>query len=320
MEKISYEPLIGHLKENGAQYNQLYLEHELRYGPVSKGQLGSWTVQVLEPIVKCAAEAKPEAVPKLFRALFSELLKLLGSQAAVVHEQEYKAAWQLCCAMPQLMQQSPLRMLQAINSALLSIRTYQPQSVMAWISLMEKSAGFCQSPEEFMICGRVNAWLCGLAHLREKVEASFSSLPPLLQQSLQQGSLPEVPLGETLRKPWLGTHLPAFKGEAGGFIGWGTGFNIPPRVALWGQYFVATDNRSSFALFADSFGKVLLPHIAVDPQEIRRTATNTALKAFEAKWGRQHIPFNDISSCAMLDNTLVLTRTSSHFLYIYGWS
>lgn len=322
MEKISYPPLISHLQERADFYNSLYQESQLKYGSINKQALTSWLVTIVEPIVKATSQHNPDTLPQVFKSCYTELLGLLGSQLGLVHEFEYQSAWLLLTKTPHLVAVSPSRLLKAMNSALVSVRAHQPEDVFSWIDLMEMIAPHCKSVEEFLVCGRVNAWLGGMAHLKARALESFALLPQHLQKMLQENTDLSIQ-GSYSKSPWTGiadTKRPEFMGEAGGFVGFGGPFTAPPQVALVGNHIVATDKKTSCALFADCFGKVILSDIPVSPEEILRQATNKALEGFKSTYGHKVVSFEDISSSVMNDSTLVFTRHSSHYLFIYGWS
>lgn len=313
MEKITYAPLIKLLQESEDKYNQIYREHELRYGTIDKSLILPWMVSTIEPII-IANAGKEESSSKLFQALYTELLSLLGNRLGIVHEQEYQTAWLLCICNPALVQTSPARMIKAIDGALLSLRTYQPSKVMMWINVMNRLVAKCLTIDEFLSCGRVVAWMCGMAHLRTKALESFQLLSSDLKEALSRDQ--DLTFNA---KIWTSEN-PAFRGETGGFAGLDGVFLFPPRVALIDNVLFATDTKSSCALFADQYGKVLLSDITVEADDIFIQSDNKALKTFHQKFGKDLVPFDDITSCALTDSTFVLTRSSSFHLFIYGWS
>jgi hypothetical protein len=210
-------------------------------------------------------------------------------------------------------------MLKAINSALETIRIYQPAKTHVWLGYLEKVAGFISTADEFMACGRIFGWLCGLAHLRARAAASYSLLPPELRMGIRDCFDPNTNMEEYLEHYWPLLNRPEFVGEAGGFAGFGGPFIAPPLVSLIENEFLVTDHKSGNAFFADSFGKVFLTEIAVSPFLIAKNAGTEGLKNFRHEFGSKLFAFDDITSAAARNNTLVLTRSSSHYLYVYGY-
>lgn len=317
MEKLTYPPLIEHLKSEAAFYNQLYADYEIQHRAVDKTVLQKWIVQVLEPIVASVTKEKPDAVPLVFKSFYTALLSLLGSGTALSHEEEYIAGWNLCKQIPHLVTSSPQKIIRSINAALQSVRTYQPLRTMDWIWMMHSSIPSCQTVEQFLHCGRITAWLCGLAHLKEAAAKGFQSLPTELQNNLQQACPSNQKLPDLFTASWP-AETPQFVGEAGGFTGLNGTFISPPLLAESGEHIVAADSRGSFVLFADAFGNVLLPHPS-DAVAISKNANRYSLTTFQNMYGNVPLPLDDISSCVLKATCFAFTLHSSHYIYLYGW-
>ena len=318
MEKITYPPLIKHLSEHSGFYNQLCREYEMSHGTINQSVISSWLVTVVEPVIKEVTISYPDQLPSIFKAFFTELLKIVGNKSGVIYENEYRTAWLLCDRIPALTAMYPSRLLKAIDSAIESIRTYQPEKVLHWISLMENTLIACETIEEFLACGRIYAWLCGMAHLRVKAEAAYLNLRNELKQEIKNISHINNELEVTFQNEWPNLKKPGFIGEAGGFVGFGGPFIAPPLVARLENEFFATDKKNSCAFFADTFGKVLLSEIPVSPGKIIQNSGIQGLNNYKEIYGKEIIPFNDITSCAVINSTLVLTRVGSHYLFVYG--
>src|SRR6478736_5238396 len=131
MEKIKYAPLIQHLKENEESYNLLCRAHELQFGQLDSMVLRSWMVTVIEPVIVEIGTLYPEKLPLVFKALFSELLRILGNKTGVTFEEEYMAAWQLLKRIPSIVMVNPLRCIRVIDSGVEAIRLFQPDKVLS---------------------------------------------------------------------------------------------------------------------------------------------------------------------------------------------
>lgn len=312
MEKINFPPLIAHLRDQHAFYNQLYLDHELKYGKADGTILHKWIAQAIEPVVIEITKDDADKLPAVFKAFYSELLKLTGSRVLISNENEYRALWQACVKMPVLLRTYPAKILTALHAALQSVRMFQPAMTLKWIELMDSSVAVCVSFEDLLHCGRMNAWFCGLAHLREKCKEQFNAISPALKNKLQEHCT--QPVEKLLEQSWLHKKHPLFIDAPGGFTGLSGAFTQPPLLKDAGGYVLATDNESSFLLFADEFGSVL------HPTQISGSASTNSLKIFEKQFGSYVVLFDDVSSCVLQNNTLFVTRYSSHYIYIYGWS
>ncbi|WMJ74385.1 hypothetical protein RCC89_14600 [Cytophagaceae bacterium ABcell3] len=315
MEKVSYSPLVDHLRENATVYNQLYLESEIRHGTIDGSCIAHWMVGVVEPAVKELLAVDANALPQITKAFYTELLRLLGSKAGVVYEKEYRAAWSLCEKNPMVFLESPLRALRAINTAVESILFHQPESALRWVSQMEKVVPHCQSIDEFLSVGRICAWFCGMAHLKGRAKEAYQSLRKELKKVLQKACKGVAAIGKTSKQEWANVDNGSFIGEAGGFVGYGGFFYTPPLVTLYANEIVASDKSNSYAFFADNFGKIFLSGVPVLYEDI--VGQTEAFKNFLSQYGKQHARFEDVTSSVVKNNTLVFTRKSSHYLYLY---
>lgn len=313
-KKISFLPLKQHLQETFLFYNQLYADQELKAGRIDRILLSRWIVEVIEPISEAVFQIDQQALPVVFRTFYSSLLRLLGNGLALTYEQQYRAAWSMTTQTPQLLTKDPKRILNAVNSALIAIREHQPGKVDNWIALMQQTSIYCQNEDQFLDCGRFNAWLCGMAHLRPQALRIYPELPEQVKVVLNAVNLP---LRAALEETWITSGALRFEGVAGGFSGFGAGFIRPPRVAMVGGVVMATDQESSSALFADTLGTVLMKNIAIRPETIIDQSSMVAFEAFQKQVG-SNVDAEDLTSCVQTADGFVLTRSSSHYLFIYS--
>jgi hypothetical protein len=312
MEKVTFAPLIAHLKESADEYNQLYLQQELKSGSIDSVAIARWVTGIIEPVVMRAVEADVNCLPRVFRVFYSNMLSLLGGNQALAYEEEYRTAWSICCTIPVLTARYPHRVLNALNSAIIAIRNYQPEQVKRWIEGMQATAPQCSTIEQFLDCGRVIAWTCGLAHLRANATKLYPALPDAVKTILGN-QCGELLKDDLLHTPWGATKSLLFEGVAGGFTGLGHPFTEPPLVAAIDGYVIAADSKSSNVVFVDSFGTVLIRDSPYQAALVKERAADTAM------WKLKEKPaFNDITSCVVLNDTLILTRRSSHYLFIYS--
>lgn len=316
MEKITFRPLIDHLGKSGELYNQLYHQHELRYGSLSPQLLTSWIVRVIEPVVVAVATDESQA-GKVFNAFYRSLLPLLGNQLAITYEHEYQQAWAMLAKNAVLTQEAPAKIISAVNNALTTLRIYQPGKVLRWIGLMDQTIAMCKTVDDLLRCGRIYAWLCGLAQFRQRAMDDIVATAPELKAVMERAS--STSLYDVIGRHWFLGDEPSFAGIAGGFRGLEGPFRIPPKVALVGKQIVATDDQGTCALFADSFGSILISDTPFVAPEIMARASRQPFLEFQSRHGKRLVPFDDVTSAVMVMNTLVMTRESSFYLYIYGW-
>jgi len=317
MEKITYTPLISHLKEELDFYNHLHKDYEIKYGQLDGAIFTIWMLSVVEPIIKEVTSSAIDKLPSVSKALFSELLRILGNKSGVIHEKDYKDAWSLLKKNPVIVRTHPKRFIQAIDTAIESLREYKPDKVLDWIQLMNGTIVYCQTIEEVLALGRIWAWSCGMAHLRNRAYQEFTLLSPELKKIIKDNSSTNI--ASSLKHPWMTGSQFRFMGIAGGFIGYGGSFTTPPIIAEVGDQLLATDQRNTFAFFADRMGMVLIPDIPVTPASIAEHASFNEFTSLKTRKEGKFLPFDDVSSCIRKNSTLVFTRKSSHYLYVYGW-
>ena len=81
MEKITYPPLVAHLQDQHNFYNQLYLDHELKYVMADTQLLHKWIVGVIEPIVVEATKNNQQRLPDIFKEAATYVDKILKGAA-----------------------------------------------------------------------------------------------------------------------------------------------------------------------------------------------------------------------------------------------
>lgn len=291
----------------------------MKYGNLPSQTIASWMVEVVEPIVEAtvALNSPSEKIHEVVKALYLESLKLIGSGLAIRYEDEYKAAWLLMAQMPNLVVKFPTKTISLLNDVLLNLHMYAPEKTMYWCKLIESSSIEIKTIEDFKIAGRIYAWKCGLAHLRIRLKADFAALSENLQQNISNTISPHKNTNLLFENPWPNTNT-QFEGVHGGFMGTTGFFEHPPMLAQIGEHIFATDSKSSYALFADQFGKVLIPANSVDATYI---VSNSKRLETSEKWIEKvnvEIDVSTISSVVATKDTLVFTLQNSYFLYLFS--
>lgn len=319
MEKISLSQLIVELSDNSALYNQWYKESEMKYGNISSQTLANWMVDVVEPIVEAtvALNSATEKVHEVVKALYLEALKLIGSGLAIRYEDEYKAAWLLMAQMPNLVVKFPTKTISLLNDVLLNLHMYAPEKTMYWCKLIVSSRVEIKTIEDFKIVGRIYAWKCGLAHLRIRLNGDFAELSENLQRTILQNLGSDKTADDLFENPWSNRNI-KFEGVQGGFVGTTGFFEHPPKLAQIGEHIFVSDSKSSYALFADQFGKVLLPANAVDAAYIVSKAKQLDTSEKWIEKVNAEMDTSTISSNVATKDTLFFTLQNSYFLYVYS--
>ncbi|MBB1194214.1 hypothetical protein DNC80_11130 [Flavobacterium sp. SOK18b] len=319
MEKISLPQLIAELSDNSALYNQWYKESEMKYGTIPSQTLANWIVEVVEPIVEAtiALNSASEKVHEIVKALYLQTLKLIGSGLAIRYEDEYKAAWLLMAKMPNLVVKFPIKTILLLNDVLLNLHSYAPEKTSYWCKLIECSAIEIKTIEDFKIIGRIYAWKCGLAHIRTRLKADYAALSEILQRTILQNLGSDKTAYDLFENPWSNRNN-KFEGVQGGFVGVTGYFEHPPKLAQIGEHVFVSDSKSSYALFADQFGKVLLPANAVDAAYIVSKAKQLDTSEKWIEKVNAEMDTSTISSVVATKDTLFFTLQNSYFLYVYS--
>ena len=313
LEKVTYKPLIEHLQLQEGYYNALLSQFEIKHGTIPGDLISYWVVQTVQPIIETLALGDEAKVARVSRAFFQEIINLSGSGNLQLYSDEYEKVWGLLFHIPIIFSQKPGRVLSILNEALTSIRKYQPKKVIQWINLLEATAKECDTLEMFISLGRVTAWMCGMSHLRERVMFDYQQLPDKLQSILEDHLLINRSIKECLSEPW-GTDPFYSEKLVGGFVGFNYGiFLKPPRIAAIQDVIVATDGVASCAIFADRCGAVALTAVNILPEQV---IENIGLRDERKSIKVLNLKYSDISSLITINNSVVFTRDSSHYVYI----
>ena len=319
MEKISYLPLITELSEKSALYNQWYNESEMKYGSLPAQVIAGWMVEVVEPVIieVVTVNSAPEKVHEVVKALYQESLKLIGNGSAIRYKDDYKNAWLLMAQMPGLLVKFPTKTISLLNDVLSSFQIYAPEKITEWCNLIKSSSVEIKTIEDFKTIGRIYAWKCGLAHLRMRLKADFAELSENLQQIVGDNVGSDKNTIQYFENPWINTTT-KFEGIQGGFKGTTGFFENPPKLAqIDGNIFV-TDSKTSYAVFADQFGKVLIPASTIEASYI--VSNSKRLDNLKKKLGQniEKIDESNISSVVATQDTLIFTLQNSYFLYLFS--
>ena len=319
MEKIRLPQLIEELSDNSTLYNQWYRESEMKYGSIPSQTITSWMVEVVEPIVEAvvALNSASEKVHEVVKALYLEILKLIGNGLAIRYEDEYKAAWLLMAKMPNIVVKFPIKTILLLNDVLLNLHRYAPENVSYWCKLIESSTIEIKTIDDFKIAGRIYAWKCGMAHIRTRLKADYAKLSENLQLKILLNLDQDKTADDLFENPWSNSNT-KFEGVQGGFVGSTGYFEHPPRLAQIGEHIFVSDSKNTYALFADQFGKVLLPANTIDTSYI--VSRTKSLDTSEKWFGKvsTEIDSSTISSVVRTKDTLVFTLQNSFFLYVYS--
>lgn len=308
MERLTFAPLIQHLKEEEEFYTELYKSFAFQKRTLHSNLFTRWLVQCAEPVVKQTYELDAATLPKVFQAYFTTILKVLHHKQGGLLEQELKAILNLGTVLPELIIQSPTKILDALFQAAKHIHKYQKEEVSNWIKFLEVYAPMCMKTEEFLQLGRLCAWLCGMAHLRDKAKEAMTHLPKEMLEKLKV-NFPDLQI--ILQSSWTTSGKPSFQKAIGNFIGYEGVFIQAPVLTKIENHIFATDGKNNYAVFADQYGDVFVEQQVYSAKTIKQQISSVGFP-------NAAISFQDITSTALQDNTLFLTRASSHHVYVFS--
>ncbi|MEL7005968.1 MAG: hypothetical protein AAFN93_25060, partial [Bacteroidota bacterium] len=291
----------SHLKEHEEYYSNLLAQYEINYGSLAGDAIKHWMVNCIQPLIQSVTEGDESKVNRICCALFLELLNLYSHQ----HDMAlFERAWKLFQLTPELFTQKPSAVIKAIDQGLIGVLNHKHNQGDKWLTIMEAALPHCKSIPEMKKVGNLAAWLSGLAHLRSNCITHFNDLSEAIKSSLQVFTPENKKIEGLLNEGWIGN-----KGDIqlGGFIGFQDGlFEYPPVVGLVNGVVMATDSKTACAVFDDSCGTVILKDINFPVTEIKTSSTK----------GKGFKEFKDISSSIELNNSIVFTRESSHYIHI----
>jgi hypothetical protein len=313
MEKITYPPIIEHLKAEEQFYTQLISEYEIKQGAFPAALFKKILIEYLEPMVSELCEDDKPILSHITKAFILELLPVLKNNTLIHHLELYKKAWALVYTIPDIFKQDPRKVLIALHSSLSSFEQIAPLKAFQWLNLMTEVSSLSASFSEFIHLGRVTAWQAGMAHLREKAEESYTILHEELKAALETQFEGPQSLREALQTPWVLKADSSSLLQFGGFAGFKNGvFSRPPKVILHEDTLLASDGENTCALFADSCGTVLIPTINIRIDTIPELHPNAQLLNKRIKQAL----FKDISSFIQLNESMIFTRKSSFYIYL----
>ena len=202
----------------------------------------------------------------------------------------------------------------------------------AWLKLCDTGFSLsCQSVGEFLDCGAILAWRCGLPQYRQSALDKAASLPPLLA-ARALGTEPEH-VADVIRNlsanPWIApqeslretSHELKIVAMAGAFRGFAGQFLTPPRVECIAGELLATDGDTTWRLHADIYNALLL---RCEPASSGALAAQAEIKPDgTVRWRGQERRFPELAratSLAATSDTVAVTIATSHHLFLLGLS
>lgn len=327
METLSFDPLIYLMREKRESCNRLFSTYSVKYPMLEPDHVKQAMVTILQPVMRELHTADPVVFESVFDRVFEALLDLEGSGRLQASGEQFRSVLMLIPGVRHEALIYPATIVRSFVNATKTFISWHPDGIDPWIRMMKKVVPACNNSDQVLDTGRLCAWRSGLAHLRERALYAMDRLPRDVVASVFNSS-PETLSTESIRNnPWFRpgntesdtTHEGLMlKYRTGGFRGLRGPFLKPPVVAALEGHIVATDGESSCLVFADTYGVSIVNDIPVPPVEVKGEAEKIRKQSPVVSLTGDPFSKSDIRSQAMVGNTLVLSRHSSHYLYVYG--
>jgi hypothetical protein len=311
--------------------------------PVDAQAFTAHIAHAVAPTIEAIGAIAPERVKQSLEALYDVSLDLFkaGLLGPAAKSSAVSQLWQtLFPAIAHVLQRDPRRLCAALSNAAHQIATtpgIDPVAApQAWLSELARLAPHCQSPQDFLECGKYAAWRSGMAHYRKGAILALRTLAtPLATAALNlPAGLSTAALGQAIDRLladlWLDpamAHAPPARtlrliGHMGAFRGFaplnsdasqttpstpasvnqdsgsqGGEFLRPPTVWLSGGGLFATDGESAWRILADIHGRLLIRH-GDKPVSAPapQSATLSVSRQGIAIWDGQQIQIPDIAA------------------------
>tara|TARA_B100000963_G_scaffold342644_1_gene343709 strand:- start:790 stop:1725 length:936 start_codon:yes stop_codon:yes gene_type:complete len=304
MEKITYGPLIQHLRANQEEYNMLLTQHELKYNYLPKEEIKQWMLEFVQPIVEDISKDDKIIIGHVTKVFFKQILILSVGDFLNKNYDDIKRLWSLFAPLKRVSCLQPEEVFKVLKTTYSNLQNHNKKKIELGLSLLEIGSKKIETIDQLKAFCKCTLWICGLAHLREQSIISYSKLPDYLKEILSENNPLKISLKDAFSTPW--NHPKHLKNELGGFVGFEGGvFTNPPTVAKIQSVILATDGTNVSALYIDVFGISLLNNVSFNP--------NTVID--HSKKGYASL-FQDVSSEVRENNILIFTRESSHKIFI----
>jgi hypothetical protein len=321
------DALQGILRERREWFNQRFAREQWEHPNLSPEGFKALLGRVLDPLTSALARGNDgDALPKAVQTLYDRLLNLYARN--LVGEKRpgewIQRCWEtlLPDLAPQILQ-DPGRVTAACCNAIHNLSRTPGGDPEAWLQSMRALGTTLPDADTLLQAGQVLGWRCGLAQYRLSALERAPSLPKAALRpifSLPPEVSPDAALAEMRKDPWWTpddgmARAPAIRGRVGGFTGFEGPFRTPPLVCSYEGQLIAWDREDTWLLFADAWGRVLLPS-GIGSEELTPTTDIAQLPAPETlkiNGKTLRVPgLHRISSATALPHTLAITQPLSH--------
>jgi hypothetical protein len=326
-------PLADALRRNRQVFNAKFAAASKANTPIDPGEFQRFLAETLEPVVRNVASEFAERTDPVVDALFDLSLDLFRNNilGPAAKHPVIPSAWRtLLPRVAKLLTREPWRVAGSMTNALYNLSRTPGGRPNDWCNT---DFSPCQTIGDFLDCGLIVAWRCGMPQYRRMALEKASALAPRLAAhalGLPATTKPEgveTVIRNLANNPWLlpqhalqsGTRQLKFVAQAGAFLGFGGQFLLPPRVGLIEDHLVVTDGTATWHVHADVFNAVLLRSDAPFAHPIANDAG--ILDDGTLQWKGLRRTFPELAhafSIAATSDTAAITVPTSHHIFLVG--
>ena len=281
------------------------------------------------PVVEAVARVAPQQVSETATVLYDMSLEMQGTD--LLARPEVDMVWHgLLPAAAGSVAEAPRRFVAAAVNGAMQVASVGAPAAAGWVRAMQAAASRGSTTAELLAFGQVAAWRGGLAHYREGALDTADSLDPSLTAialGLTGGDVAGH-LAQMRGDRWLSSGPPAsdrpmlkITARVGAFRGFGGLFRRPPTVSAVGGRLFATDGTDTWLLSADVFGATF--HRVEAPQATSGGGAIILERDGTVRHGQECRAMPVLAgahSWAATDHTLAVTISSSHQLFLVGFT
>jgi len=319
--------LIELLESRKEAFNRRFVEVRQHYRQLSPGAFSQVLRERVLPVADTVLQVAPEHLAAVFDTLYDTALRLTaleligpGSRQPLLD----RAFVELLPSAAHLIAPAASERIPALLNALYNLGMEPAADAERWLRIMVELAQRERRGGVYLDCGKVAAWICGMAHYRDAALSIAPNLPREHLASMLDVADAQSDLPQRLADPWLrfdgGARKLRLVARSGGFIGFDGPFVEPPDVACFGDRLYAFDRQAAWRVFADRFG-VLMRRYGTDlPDGDPQGNTNFRVnRKGEVRIGEHTEAFPQLADCssqAATAHTLAVALPHSHHIFL----
>ncbi len=308
MEKITFPPLIELIKEKAETLNSLIRSANAISGRFNQARIPLWFQEIIQPVFQNLYKFDKSSTEKLFNLLFEDMLNSISGKHQDTEWATTVSSRLLIGLNPAICAQNPAKLFHPIICAFNKISKHSRESAKLWIEIMQQIIPEVKNLNELLFLGRVAAWRCGMAHLRDLIDFSQQ-----IDEKFVSIIFPEDI--KTISERWgkntdqKGISIGAFSGLNGKFL-------VPPKITSQENMIFVSDGFSTNAIFVDRYGATLQECNSGISDSLKFSLT--PLKSAPENSAKILKKYEDLTSWVYQHSTLFLTTASSHSVFVFG--